>query len=120
MCATCPDELEADFQQYYGIDLENAWENCSARRLGVLAAQLPEESRSLKSVIDEDWSAEMHMLANIEHELRTLIWLQANQFSKRKSQPPKRIKSPSERRKFEGRVTATDFEAIDAALGIKR
>lgn len=117
--ASCPDEVEADFQQYYGIDLETAWDVYSVKHLSVLAAQLPQESRSTKAIADEEWTTEMHMLVNIEHELRTMIWLQANQFKKHKSQPPKRIQSPSEQRRFESRVAATDIDAINDALGIK-
>lgn len=62
----------------------------------------------------------MQMLANMEHELRMLIWVQANQYRKQKSQPPKRIQSPSERKQFENKVTSTDIDALDKQLGLKR
>lgn len=116
---SCPDEIEADFQQYYGINFETSFDEYSVRHISLLAAQLPPDARCFKSLSSHEWSEQMHMLANMEHELRMLIWIQANQYSKHRTQPPKRIQSPAERKKFEQRVQSTDIDELNRILGIK-
>lgn len=116
---SCPDELEADFQQYYGINFEDAFEDYSVRHVSTLAAQLPETSRCLGSITDHEWTQQMQMLANIEHELRILIWIQENQGSKRKSKFPKRIESPAKTIKVERKLEATNLDELNEAFGIK-
>jgi hypothetical protein len=39
------DEAEADFQQFYGLDLEFEFETAGVRRLAALVLHLPAESR---------------------------------------------------------------------------
>ena len=43
----CPGELEADFQQFYGLDLFALLDEGRWRRAASLAAQLPRESRTV-------------------------------------------------------------------------
>lgn len=44
------DEAEADFQQFYGLDLEALFHNGGARKLSALLYQLPVESRVANAV----------------------------------------------------------------------
>lgn len=117
--ASHPDEIEADFQQYYGIDLETAFEVHSPNHLSILAAQLPKDSRCIKAVTDFEWSEEMHMLANIEHELRTLIWIQCSGGKKQRPPVPKRIESPSEAKRVKRNLEATNFDELNKAFGLE-
>lgn len=114
-----PDEIEADFHQYYGINFEKAFEEYSVSHISTLASQLPKESRCVKLITDYEWSDEMHMLANIEHELRLLIWIQSNAISKHKSQPPKRIESPARTKRVEKKLEATDISELKKAFGLE-
>ena len=74
----CPDELLADFQQFYNIDLwsiylgEDAPER-QVRRAATLAAQLPRDGR-VKRVLDPvgQHSTEAFLLRQIEIDLRSL------------------------------------------------
>lgn len=74
----CPDELLADFQQYYGMDLWRLDLSADApgrhvRRAAILAAQLPPDGR-VKRVLDPvgQHSTEAFLLRQIEIDLRSL------------------------------------------------
>lgn len=58
------------------------------------------------------------MLANIEHELRILIWVQANSTSKRKTPFPKRLESPAKSVQMTRRLESTDIDKLNEVLGI--
>lgn len=66
------DELEADFQQYYGLDLERAGQFYSFNHAARLMVQLPENSRVKRAARgDEPWQDEV-LLASIANSLRAL------------------------------------------------
>lgn len=74
----CPDELLADFQQYYGLDLWSI--NLSAdaprrqvRRAAILAAQLPNDGRVMGAISPVGrHSTEAWLLRQIELDIRSL------------------------------------------------
>lgn len=105
------DELEADFQQYYGIDLERVGEACSVRHAAALAAQLPAESRVSRAACPgNEWGASEYILRLIEHDLRMLAW-------SGKGSRPKPVKTPEELRR---RAASADVDvaALAERLGI--
>ena len=68
--------LEADFQQYYGIDLTGLWRNeVTPRRAMALARHLPFGCATWMEVgTDAAWSTETHMLAHVIDLLNGANW----------------------------------------------
>ena len=71
------DELRADFQQFYGIDLDAAVDGAhTARHCGALVAQMPAGARiRVCESDDERWSMESSMLALVANEINALIYM---------------------------------------------
>ena len=71
------DELRADFQQYYGIDLDRAMDGAhSAAHCGALVAQLPAGARiRVIEEPDERWTLESSMLAVLANQLNALLYM---------------------------------------------
>lgn len=110
------DELEADFQQYYGLNLERIGIDYSVAHAATLATQLPSDSRCMRQEIPGfEWSPEMYMLSAIEHGVRVLAWIQANQ-GKRRSAFPKPIEPPSKRGAIQNKIKSTDTQELDRLL----
>lgn len=112
------DELEADFQEFYGLNLEDMGKAYSVRHAAVLAANLPAQARCLKSINhDLDWSLETHMLSVIEYDLRCLMWSLSD--AKKKHIPyPKQLKPHKEKKIKE--VKLSDMERIEGILNVRR
>lgn len=113
-----PDELRADLQQYYGLNLDGMGVAYSHSHAASLVSQLPVGSR-LSRVADPDaaWSDETHLLALIEYDLRVLIW-QNSKDAQHGRNRPKPIKTPSERAADERRADGFDKALVDRVLGI--
>lgn len=116
--ASYRDELEADFQQFYNINLEDIGKSLSIRHAAVLAAHLPPDSRCL-AAIDPNfgWSKELHMMAKIEHEMRVILW-QNSQSKKNKTPFPKPIDPPAKTAKVQKKLENTNLREIDECLGM--
>jgi len=71
-----PDELRADLQRVYGIDLDHAMRGeHSPMHVAALVSQLPQDSRI--RVVDEpdaEWTLTAVLLASILNALRGLMW----------------------------------------------
>ena len=70
------DELRADLQEYYGIDLERAMAGeHSASHIMVLTTQLPHTAR-LHKAYDKDaaWSLTDVLLASLLNQFRVFVW----------------------------------------------
>lgn len=117
------DELEADLQQHYGIDLEAAMCGAhSARHVAVLASQLPPDSRLAASEnADARWTLTNTLLAVLANDLRLWIWAHGDK-RRRGSRP--RLIGPSwmvdggSSRKAEAQVMTID--ALMRELNKKR
>lgn len=78
------DELIADFQQYYGMNLLQRDCYCAlcgskttheVARLALLAAQLPQDSRTAVAEHPERaWSTSDYLLRQIDYVLRLFVW----------------------------------------------
>lgn len=108
MLAECyirhPDELLADFQQYYGVDLwaldlDGGYTTREIRRAAILAAQLPEESRIVRAIAGTTWGTSDYLLRNIEHATRIMLWRDSD--PKKRGEFPEPIPAPNETRKAE-------------------
>jgi hypothetical protein len=68
--------LEADFLQFYGIDLHDLYRpeaSLTVRRVADLIDQLPEESRLVKYITDDPWNTNQHLLANVADAMNQ-VW----------------------------------------------
>lgn len=110
------DELEADFQQFYGLDLNDLGRSLSVRHAAVLAAQLPITSRCcIAQEPDLAWSTDTWLLRRIDHGLSLLLW----SMSKHKGQKPQPVNTPGETAKIRKSVENTDFDLIAERLGVR-
>ena len=119
------DELLADFQQYYSLDL---WEmrldtdDCTREvlRASALARQLPPESRLKQSLLPDSHSLEVQLLREIEYNQRLWHWANTEE-AKKKDTAPQRMLLPGEEDAYENAVADAEREAIRMAdrLGIK-
>lgn len=66
-----PDELRADFQQHYGLDLDDMGAAYSLHHAAALAAHLPRGSRTLAAEDpDSEWGLAETLLGMIELQVR--------------------------------------------------
>ena len=112
----CHDELEADFQEFYGLNLEELGKSLSLRHAAILAAHLPPKSRC-RSVADPNavWSEEMYALVNIEYEMRLLLWMQS-QSKKNHTPMPEPVDPPAKAKEMQRRLEQTDIHEDDDLL----
>lgn len=69
------DELVADFQQFYGLDATTIGKDIDYERAGILCSQLPQASRVMREYDSSlTWDDETMILANIEYEMRVLLY----------------------------------------------
>lgn len=68
--------LRADFQEFYGIDLDHAMAGAhTPHHIACLAVQLPQRSRTMtKEDADMAWGMPEVLLASILNSLNGLIW----------------------------------------------
>lgn len=112
-----PDELRADFQQYYGLNMDGMGEGFSYAHAASLMRQLPSCSRVSKALNpDNEWDDATYMLALIEYDLRVLIWQNTKDAQKGRNQP-KPNKTPHEITEQRKRAEGFDKDFIDKILG---
>ena len=102
-----PAQLRADFQQYYGLNLDGMGRGYTAMHAADLAVMLPSDSRTYLAIDPENsWTLEAQLSADMVNAARDLVWLEADA-KRRRSNRPKPI-GP--------KVSAPnpDAEAIDA------
>lgn len=106
----CEQELRADFQQYYGIDLCELLDGFEFERADVLARQLPAGSRTVSKLVPQSrWGDEEHLLALIADNLSYLRYEQSGGRGRR----PKPVPRPSgARAESAPRVASADVERM--------
>jgi hypothetical protein len=117
------DELYADFQSYYGLDLYDFEEDLSGTettrnvlRAAILCEQLPRDSRT-KRVISPalSWSDESYLLARCDYVLRVIAWMFSEDGSKGANKPAP-IRTPADIAADTEQVESTDFDFVDSIL----
>lgn len=107
--------LEADFQQFYGLELGA----CSPRRAWVLAQHLPREARVTRAIDEEaTWGAQEHLLANVVDLLQLSNWLYIAAHTGEKGRPPKKpepLRRPGEQK--QNKQIASGGKALSSLLG---
>lgn len=110
-----PDELRADLQQFYGLNLDDMGAAYTASHAAALCAQLPSESRVARARGD-GWSESERLLALIRQSVDVVWWQNTKDGRKKGAKPPEVVKSPNARRRTE--YTRADMDGIAEALGI--
>ncbi|MBR4687102.1 MAG: hypothetical protein IKP01_02210 [Bacteroidales bacterium] len=110
------DRLRADFQQYYGLDMDGMGDAYTLSHAACLAAQLPAESRCVRAEHPEfGWSQAEYIAAEIAYGVAVLAW-QNTKDGQRGVNMPKRLQTPAQRAEVERKFSATDFDYIDEIL----
>lgn len=122
MAREYPDELLADFQQYYhlnlwelGLDADTEVTTAEVRRASILAAQLPRDSRvkvAIAPAASHDWK--VLLLREIEHNQRLWQWAHTKE-AKHKETAPQPITLPGEEEAYESAVEQNQRTASDIA-----
>jgi len=75
-----PDQLEADFQQFYNLDIAEVPRARAAR----LLAQLPSESRVFRTMRPElNWGWQETLLNKMWYDLELLVWSKTEDATKK-------------------------------------
>lgn len=112
-----PDELRADFQQYYGLNIDGMGSDYSYPHAAVLMTQLPHGSRLGRRLNpDNEWEDAVYFLAAIEYDLRVLAW-QNTKDAQRNRNKPKPNETPHDLAKKRERAKAFDKGLVDSILG---
>lgn len=111
-----PDEVRADFQQFYGLNIDRMGDEYSEAHAASLLSQLPAKSRVFRAERPElEWGDEEALLASIEYSLRVLCWRQTKD-GERGRRPPKPIPFPGAD-SAGAKITRTDTAFVDRVLG---
>lgn len=112
----CRDELTADFQQYYNLDLNQIGKTFSVMHAAVLATQLPTNSRTFaKEWPEMTWSEDTYLLSRLEHLMRIQIWSQSKDAQKGRNFPEP-LDTPGKTKRMQERLENTNIHELDKAL----
>ena len=112
-----PVELRGDFQQFYGLNFNEAGTTFSYEYAADLAVTLPRESRLSRAVNPaNEWSIAEYMLANIEYAAAFVAWSKTKD-AKYNSNRPKRRPTPLEVAAQRKKLDETDLSEINEILG---
>ena len=112
-----PDELRADMQQYYGLDMDGMGRDHSVMHYATCAAQLPLGSRTMSALNpDASWGWTERLLSLIEYDLRVVAWQRTKDAQEGANRPKPPIEPGGVR--TEPAVTREYMQAVADALGI--
>lgn len=87
-----PAQLRADFQQFYGLNLDGMGTDYSVLHAADLAAQLPQESRCVAVESQPaSWTRSERLLALIEYYAHAWVWAHSEDAKKKRNVPELRI-----------------------------
>lgn len=82
------DELEADFRQYYGLDLGGMGTDYTVSHAAVLASQLPPNARCMAKLSPNlAWTQERAALERLDYHVRYLMWMLSKDGAKGVNRP---------------------------------
>lgn len=112
------DKLRADFQQYYGLCLDDLGNSLSVRHAAALCMELPTSSRCVKAINPKaGWDEEKQLLAAIEYWCHVAVWMNTKDAKNHRNKPKIIEPQIKERQKD---VQATSMEEVDKILKMKR
>lgn len=110
-------KLRADFQQFYGLNLDGMGKDYSISHAAFLCAELPKEARVIREISPSvEWDDTKQLLALIERNVRVLAWLQTKDAQKRRNYPE--IIDPY-KKKTQSEICAVSIEELNNILHIK-
>ena len=110
-----PDELRADFQQFYGLNLDRMGADYTRLHAAALCVQLPRESRLVRAMDPSAaWGDSEYIARAMEHTLRVLSWQYGNG---RKSDFPRPLPTPEDRARVSRKLERTNVERVNRILG---
>lgn len=110
-------ELQADFQQYYGLDLASLMGAFDYRRIRTLAEQLPKGSRTIARLEPRAaWSDEAYLLALVADNLSFLRYEQSGG----KGRKPKPVERPRAKPRRRGKTLHVSENRINELLFARR
>lgn len=113
-----PGELRADFQRFYGLNLDGMGCEYSVSHAACLACHLPSDSATLQAVYPQNgWTQTEYLLHAIEYDLRVLIWQNSKDGTKGKNKP-KPLQTPEERERIRQKANNTNMQFIAKSLGL--
>ena len=119
LLAKYPSQLRADFQRFYGLNLDGLGAEYTYRHAADLAAHLPQESACVRAQNPEfEWTDTQYLLRSIEFSLRVIVW-QNTKDGQKGRRKPKPIDTPAEIAKVRNKVEGTDMSLIAEQLNIE-
>lgn len=110
--------MRADFQQFYGLNIDDMGTAYSYRHAAYLYVQLPAESRlARKQDPDLEWGVTGAFLSEIEYWLHVLVW-QKTEDGRKGTNQPERIPQPSKKEAERRRIENVDKDLVDRVLGV--
>ena len=99
MLAKAPDRLRADFQRFYGLDLDMVGHGIRCRRAADLATRLPREA-CVWQAFDKrmEWTVTDWLLASIADNTNFIAWTKTKDASRRGAKWKGRVARPGEAR----------------------
>lgn len=111
-----PDELRADFQQFYGLNLDRMGADYTRLHAAALCVQLPRESRIVRAMDPSAaWGDSEYIARATEHTLRVIAWQNGGG---RKSDFPRPLPTPEDRARVSRKLERTNVERVNRILGI--
>ena len=118
LLARHPDELRADFQRYYALDLDGLGVAYTMHHAAALARCLPRDSATWRAERPElEWGPAEYLLASIDYTLRILAW-QNTENGHKGVNAPKRPMTPMDYARVARKAEETDMEWIAEQLGL--
>lgn len=123
MLIVCPGALRADFQRWYGLDLDDLGHSLRIRRAADLAAYIPEDG-AVWPEIDPclKWDTTKQLLANISDATSFAAWTKTKDAQRRNATWKGALQRPGlrEHRLRQQDVQAMSPEQLDRLLSMPR
>ena len=104
-----PDELRADFAEFYRLDLDGLGRDYSTIHAAALLAQLPEGARTWRAYnADAAWTSDRALMAAMVNDLNWLVWSQTKDARHGRNKPRQIGPSADRPRKIRGEAMTAD------------
>lgn len=112
-----PAELRADFQRYYGLNLDGMGVDYSIAHAADLAACLPNNSRcGIAEDPANEWTIEHRLLAFIEYYTHAWVWAHTKDAKRKVNMPQLKIPNSRMEEKPNGNVEAMTVDEMNDFL----
>lgn len=123
MLVVCPGALRADFQRWYGLDLDDLGHSLRIRRAADLAAYIPEDGAIWQKLDPRlEWGTTKQLLANISDATSLVAWTKTKDAQRQNATWDGALQRPGmrEHRHRQQGVQAMSPEQLDRLLSMPR